>query len=86
MLPAPSMRPSLPFTVNEIPAAALEAQWSAAPDPFTRSFSALMLSCARGPGADPPAPSEQFPIQLTTVREFATAIHANATAPEARRP
>jgi uncharacterized protein YbjT (DUF2867 family) len=65
-----------PFTATEIPAAALEEQWSAAPDPFSRTFSGLMLSCARGSAAAHPPPLERFPIRLTTVREFATAMRA----------
>ena len=33
-------------TVTEVPEEALEAQWAAAPDPFSRSFAALMLGVA----------------------------------------
>ncbi len=62
-----------PFTVIEVPEEALEAQWMAAPDPFSRSFAALMLGVSRGAVAGCEL-SEEFPIRLTTVREFATSL------------
>lgn len=58
------------FTVTEVPEEALEAQWAAAPDPFSRSFAALMLGVARGAAAGAELPA-QFPIRMTTVREYA---------------
>ena len=39
------------FTVSEVPEEALEARWTAAPDPHSRSFAALMLGVARGAAA-----------------------------------
>jgi len=62
-----------PFTVTEVPEAALEAQWTAAPDPFSRSFAALMLGVSRGAVSGCEL-SEKFPIRLTTVREFAMSL------------
>jgi len=61
------------FTVNELPESALEAQWTAAPEPFSRSFAALMLGVARGSAAGRELLPE-FPVQLTTVREFADGL------------
>jgi|SRR5688572_25343870 len=61
------------FTVTEVPEEALEAQWAAAPDPFSRSFAALMLAVARGAAAGSELPAA-FPIRMTTVREFANGL------------
>jgi uncharacterized protein YbjT (DUF2867 family) len=60
-----------PFEVTEIPAEGLRAQWRAAEDPFQKSFSALMLSVAEGWGAAPPPDPNAFPMQMTTVADFA---------------
>ena len=59
-----------PFKVTEVPEDALEARWAAAPDPFSRSYSALMLGVARGAAAGAELPAA-FPIRMTTVREYA---------------
>jgi len=64
------------FAVTEVPEEALEAQWKSAGDPFTQSFSALMLSAARGGVPGEPLSPEHFPIRMTTVREFATALRS----------
>ena len=57
------------FAVSEVPEAALEAQWSAAPDPFTRTFSALMLGLARSALATSDANAPVFPDRWRSVRE-----------------
>jgi uncharacterized protein YbjT (DUF2867 family) len=64
-----------PFTVTEVPEAALEVRWAAAPDPFSRSFAALMLGVARGAVGGAELPKE-FPIRLTTVGQFAHGLRA----------
>lgn len=61
------------FTVTELSEDALEAQWAGAPDPFSRSFAALMLGVARGAAAGCELPSS-FPMRMTTVREFASGL------------
>ncbi len=58
------------FTVTELPEEALQARWAAAPDPFSRSFAALMLGVARGAAAGCEL-QKAFPIRMTTVAEFA---------------
>ena len=58
------------FSVIEIPEAALEAQWSAAENPFDKTFSGLMLGVARGFFAGIQPPFEQFPIKMTSPREY----------------
>jgi uncharacterized protein YbjT (DUF2867 family) len=63
-----------PFAVMEVPEPALEEQWKSAADPFTRSFTGLMLGVARAwVGGNRPN-AEQFSIRMTTVDEFATAL------------
>jgi len=62
-----------PFTVTEVPEDVLEARWAGATDPFSRSFAALMLGVARGAAAGRELPAE-FPIRMTTVREFADGL------------
>ena len=61
------------FTVTELSEATLEAQWAAAPDPFSRSFAALMLGVARGAAAGRELPAD-FPMRMTTVREFTRSL------------
>jgi len=59
------------FAVTEIPEAALEAQWSGARNPIEKTFAALMLSLARGKNAGGEPPADDYPMQMTSVREFA---------------
>jgi uncharacterized protein YbjT (DUF2867 family) len=58
------------FEVAEIPEEALEAQWKAAQDQLEKSFAALMLGVARGfdRGIDPPF--KEFPMRMTSPREY----------------
>jgi uncharacterized protein YbjT (DUF2867 family) len=58
------------FEVTEIPEEALEAQWKAAQNPFEKTFASLMLGVARGfePEADPPF--DEFPMRMTSPREY----------------
>jgi uncharacterized protein YbjT (DUF2867 family) len=65
-----------PFQVTEVPEAALEAQWTNAPDPFTRTFSALMLGAARGDRTAARDLERPFPIALTSVRDYVTELAA----------
>ena len=58
------------FSVIEIPEAALEAQWVAAQNPFDKTFAGLMLGLARGLGSGVTPPFENFPMQMTSAREY----------------
>jgi uncharacterized protein YbjT (DUF2867 family) len=58
------------FNVIEVPEAALEAQWSSAQNPFDKTFAGLMLGLARGFDTGTTPPFEQFPMQMTSPREF----------------
>ncbi len=66
-----------PFTVIEVPEQALEAQWSAARDPFEKSFAALMLGVARGLGSDVDVPPKKFGLTMTSPRDW---VHRSAMA------
>lgn len=59
------------FNVIEVPEAALEAQWSAAQNPFDKTFAGLMLSLARGFDAGMKPPFEKFPMKMTSPRQYA---------------
>ena len=67
-----------PFAVTHVPEEALEAQWQAAPDPFTRSFSSLMLGVARGGAATAADDRDErpFPIAPRSVRDYAADLAA----------
>ena len=58
------------FNVIEIPEAALEAQWSAAENPFDKTFAGLMLGLARGFDTGMKPPFEQFPMKMTSPRDY----------------
>ena len=57
--------------VQFVPAEALAAQQSAATDPMQKSFAALMRCVAAGDPIDMRATLKAFPLQLTSVEEFA---------------
>lgn len=59
-----------PFSVTEVAAHALEAQWKGAENPLEKSFAALMLGIARGFDAGMEPPFDRFPMKLTTPRDF----------------
>jgi uncharacterized protein YbjT (DUF2867 family) len=62
-----------PFNVTEVPEAGLEAQWSSATDDFSLTFSALMLSAARGGIGGAPGQGTLFPERWRSVREHTAA-------------
>jgi uncharacterized protein YbjT (DUF2867 family) len=62
-----------PFDVTEIQEAGLEAQWSSAADDFSRTFSALMLSAARGAISSGQGRGTLFPERWQSVRQHTTA-------------
>ena len=66
-----------PFTVQEVPQAALEAQWMGATDPMQRTFASLMLMCARGDEVPREAIPADFPQELTSVRDYARRVLAS---------
>jgi uncharacterized protein YbjT (DUF2867 family) len=62
------------FNVVEIPEAALEAQWKSAQNPFARTLAGLMLGVARGFDSGPQPPFAQFPMRMTSAREYARKV------------
>jgi NADH dehydrogenase len=58
------------FAVTEVPEAALEAQWKAAQDQLEKSFASLLLGVARGFDAGVTPPFKEFPMKMTTPREY----------------
>jgi len=58
------------FNVVEVPEATLEAQWNAAENPFDKTFAGLMLGMARGFDSGAQPPFAEFPMQMTSVRDY----------------
>ena len=58
------------FNVIEVSEAALEAQWISAENPFDKTFAGLMLGMARGFDTGMRPPFDQFPMQMTSPREY----------------
>ena len=63
-----------PFAVQHVPEDALQAQQEAATDPMEQSFAGLMRCYARGDAIEMGATLEAFPLQLTSVREYAESV------------
>jgi NADH dehydrogenase len=63
-----------PFELQFVPEEALEAQQAAASDPMQQSFSALMRFYAAGDLIEMSDTLQTFPVQLTTLREYARRI------------
>ena len=59
------------FELQFVPEAALRAQRDAAQDPLSESFAALMLGVAIGSEIDMKNAIDLFPIQLTSVNDYA---------------
>jgi uncharacterized protein YbjT (DUF2867 family) len=65
------------FAVTEIPESALEAQWKGAQDQLEKSFASLMLGIARGFDAGVEPPFEEFPMRMTSPREYVKRLATN---------
>jgi hypothetical protein len=59
-----------PFTMIELSEDTLETQWSSAADPFTRTFSSLMLGLARAALDADGQRGTVFPERWQSVREY----------------
>jgi NADH dehydrogenase len=55
-----------------VPVEALQGQLAAATDPMQQSFTSLMLCVAKGDAIDMSSLLPQFPVRLTTVKQYAT--------------
>ncbi len=60
-----------PFEIEYVPEAALADQQATATDPMQQSFAGLMQKYARGDAVDMRQTLNTFPMQLTSVREYA---------------
>ncbi len=58
------------FTVQHVPAEALQAQLDAATDPIQQSFAALMLAVTQGDEIDMRATLDRFPLSLISVERY----------------
>ena len=59
------------IATQSVPVEALQAQLAEATDPMQQSFITLMLCVAKGDTIDMTSTLEQFPMQMTTVQQFA---------------
>jgi|tagenome__1003787_1003787.scaffolds.fasta_scaffold20987813_1 uncharacterized protein YbjT (DUF2867 family) len=66
------------FALEHVAEEALEQQYASAQDPLEQSFAALMLGYARGDVVDMSQTLVAFPLQLTSIREFAGARPARS--------
>jgi len=62
------------FHVEHVPEEALQAQMAAATDSLQRTFAGLMVQYAHGDSIDMQPVLQQFPIQLTSVRDYAKSV------------
>jgi uncharacterized protein YbjT (DUF2867 family) len=66
------------FAVTDVPEEALEAQWKAARDQLEKSFASLMLGIARGFDSGIEPPYKEFPMQMTSPREYVKRLAMNS--------
>ena len=69
-----------PFAVEHVPAEGIQAQADAATDPMEQSFAGLMLCYAQGDAIEMGGVLSAFPVELTSVAEYARAVSAGAPA------
>ena len=62
------------FEVRHVPEEALEEQDEAATDPMQRSFAGLIRCYAQGDPIDMQGTLKAFPMQLTSVRDYAQSV------------
>jgi hypothetical protein len=68
------------FELQNVPDEALRAQMAAAPDSLSKAFSGLMIGLNDVGTIDMKETLRNFPIQLTSVREYARQMIAAGTA------
>lgn len=62
------------FQVNHVPEEALVGAWESADEPVSKSINAIMVDFARGDAIDMAGTLATFPIEMTTVRQYATNV------------
>jgi uncharacterized protein YbjT (DUF2867 family) len=63
-----------PFEVQHVPEEALVAAWEGSADPVSKSINALMVDFARGDVIPMDETLATFPVNMTTVRQYATNV------------
>jgi uncharacterized protein YbjT (DUF2867 family) len=71
-----------PFEIQHVPDEALLEQKKTASDPLQQSFAGLMLYYSAGSVIDMRETLRKFPVQLTSVKDYAQASLESATIPE----
>ena len=66
------------FAVEHVPVDAIQTQKENAPDPLQESFAALMLGYANGNAMDMKQTLQLYPIQMSTVRDYAKQVLVTA--------
>jgi uncharacterized protein YbjT (DUF2867 family) len=66
-----------PFEMQHVPEEALVAAWEGSEDPVSRSINALMVDFARGDVIDMQTTLSTFPVQMTTVAQYAAKVLAS---------
>ena len=61
------------FDIQHVPEEALREQREGASDPLQQSFAGLMLNYSRGSIIDMQEKLQKFPVQLTSIRDYAQA-------------
>jgi NADH dehydrogenase len=67
-----------PFEVQHVPEDALVGQWEQSADPVSKSVNALMVDFARGDVIDMETTLSTFPVEMTSVRDYATKVLSTA--------
>jgi uncharacterized protein YbjT (DUF2867 family) len=62
------------FDVQHVPEEALVGAWEGADEPVSKSINALMVDFARGDVIEMDATLATFPVEMTTVRQYATNV------------
>ena len=66
-----------PFEMQHVPLEALVAAWEGSEDPVSRSINALMVDFARGDVIEMADTLTTFPVEMTSVRDYASKVLAN---------
>ncbi len=66
-----------PFEMQHVPEEALVAAWEGSADAVSKSINALMVDFARGDAIEMGATLATFPMEMTSVRDYAAKVLAN---------
>jgi uncharacterized protein YbjT (DUF2867 family) len=63
-----------PFEMQHVPEEALVGAWEGADEPVSKSINAIMVDFARGDVIEMDSTLATFPVEMTTVRQYATNV------------